>query len=263
MSRSIFVRKTAPYKISTFDFSNQLYATAMMPNEGQVRDKMEQICQRELGKTLSQMSIAELEQAKSQSDSLVEKELSGFEKMMLGGDGIAEGKRLAKKILDEEIAKRPAESPSTQSYKPDQYAQSGYTQPQAGYTQPQQPQAGYTQPQQPSQQNIQVEPPEALQSQQTAISPALQSFLTQKNIKLDVKKLGFDEFISQLVDQVKFSRKDLRVINLELVIRRLEAKNPYDPKIRELERKMPNSTNRQSLLNMSNEELTAIYQEYY
>lgn len=254
MSRSIFFRKTTPYKISTFDFSNQLYATAMMPNEGQVRDKMEQICQRELGKSLSQMTVAELQQAKSQSDSLVEKELSGFEKMMLGDGGIAEGKRLAKKILDEEIAKRPAESTSTQSSKPEQPSQSGYTQPQTVYTQPQQS----------NQQNIKVEPPEALQSsQQNKLSPALNSFLTQKNIKLDYNKLGFDEFISQLVDQVRFSRKDLRIINLELVIRRLETRNPYDPKIRELEKKMPESPNRQALLNMSNEELTAIYQEYY
>ena len=111
MSRSSTIRKNSNIdKIS-------LYSLAMMPSEDQVRGKMEEYSKKKTGRTLMQLSLEELHEAKKQVDSLIDSELSGFEKMMLGGDGIAEGKRLANKILDEEIAKRPKSKP-VESEKP-------------------------------------------------------------------------------------------------------------------------------------------------
>ena len=109
MSRSSTIRKNSNIdKIS-------LYSLAMMPSEDQVRGKMEEYSKKKTGRTLMQLSLGELYKAKEQvnstTESLIESELSGLEKMMLGGDGIAEGKRLANKILDEEIAKRPKSKP--------------------------------------------------------------------------------------------------------------------------------------------------------
>ena len=195
MSRSIFIRKASFYK-KDINYNHNLYSMAIMPNEGQVREKMEAICKRELNKSLAQMTLEELEDAKSKSDSLVDKELSGFEQTMLGGAGIAEGKRLAKKILDEEIEKRKAQAP-----KPATVQQPILTPPNNPYYQ--QPAVVTNQPQVYTPPVQQTSPAQSEQNEMNTqnITKAIEDFLKERGVDINqIEDSEFENFISELMN---------------------------------------------------------------
>lgn len=243
MSRSTFFRKTIMGNIPDRNGSDQLYAFAYTPSEEEVRKKMDQVAQKRANKNLNQLTLEELEKTKSQSDQLVEEELNFFEKSALGSGGIAEAKRLAKKILDEEIAKKKQLVAANKPISP-------------------LPTATGPLPTKPAPTTIpggQDKPKPALSGGKD-ISVSLEQLMRQHGINVNLISNMFDDVIDVVADTIKFTIEDLDVIDKELQIRELEEANPDDPRIQDLLDEMPDSPNKDFIINMSDEELDAISQ---
>jgi hypothetical protein len=230
--------------INAYEYRN-LQALAMMPNEGQVRDKMQAYSKEKTGKSLEQLSYEELNEALKNVDPMVDQQLSGFEKTMLGADGIAEGKRLAKKILQEELLKKqPKEQPKEPA-------------------KPQTSKPAIAKPSIPrSTEKPEVTPQSKApgKSKKIDVTSLAINSLNQIGINLD-QPIILDRNINNLLGGM-LTKQDLINIVLEKSLRQIERKDPNSFKIKIIENNMPQSANKDNIFNLSDEILSKILLDY-